>query len=84
MWHIAVSSFAVFTSDVIKEQNSIRRGLPRRAVEEICNSNAKQRLSCDKLVGHVHIMLHQTFVLRDGTLHVVEHMVEHVIRSTTG
>ena len=29
----------------------------RRAVEEIRTSNAKQSLSCDKLVGHMHTML---------------------------
>ena len=57
--------------------------VPRRAVEEIRNSNAKQSLSCDKLVGHMHTLCYQAFfVLRDGTLHVVEHMVAHVTRST--
>ena len=49
--------FVVFASRVVEEQSSIRKGLPRRAVEEIRNSNAKQSLSCDKLVGHVHTML---------------------------
>ena len=58
-----MSSFAVSTSDFIEEQSSIGKG---RAVEEIRNSNAKQSLSCDKLVGHVH-----TISSTDGTLHVV-------------
>ena len=48
--------------------------------------NAKQSLSCDKLVGHNNdtcTLCYQVFfVLRDGTLHVVEHMVAHVTRST--
>ena len=34
--------FVVFASCVIEEQSSIRKGLPRRAVEEIRTSIAKQ------------------------------------------
>ena len=49
--------FVVFASRVVEEQSSIRKGLPQRAVEEIRTSNAKQSLSCDKLVGHMHTML---------------------------
>ena len=41
--------FVVFASRVVEEQTSIRKGLPRRAAEEIRTSNAKQSLSCDKL-----------------------------------
>ena len=39
--------FVVFASCVVEEQSSIRKGLPRRAVEEIRNSNAKQSVMYD-------------------------------------